>query len=55
MNAMYAWRSLMFPSAEAERGFSILNHIKNKRRSRLTASHLQDLIRIRLNGADELE
>lgn len=42
-------------SAEAERGFSVMNHIKNKRRSRLTPAHMQDLMRIRLNGVDELE
>lgn len=42
-------------SAEAERGFSVMNHIKNKRRSRLTSAHLQDAMRIRLNGVNELE
>lgn len=42
-------------SAEAERGFSVLNHIKNKRRSKLTPAHMQDIMRIRLNGASELE
>lgn len=42
-------------SAEAERGFSVMNHIKNKRRARLTPAHMQDIMRIRLNGVDELE
>lgn len=42
-------------SAEAERGFSTLNHIKNKRRSKLTAAHMQDIMRIRLNGTNKLE
>lgn len=42
-------------SVEAERGFSVMNHIKNKRRSRLTPAHMQDIMRISLNGVDELE
>lgn len=29
-------------SAEAERGFSIMNHIKTKRRTRITPGHSQD-------------
>lgn len=40
-------------SAEAARGFSVMNHIKNKRRSRLTPAHMQDIMRFRLNGVDE--
>lgn len=46
---------LPIASAEAERGFSVMNHIKNKRRARLTAKHMEDIMRIRLNGVDELE
>ena len=42
-------------SAEAKRGFFVMNHIKNKRRSRLTPAHMQDIMRIRLNGVNELE
>lgn len=42
-------------SSEAERGFSVMNHIKNKRRSKLIPSHMQDIMRIRLNGVNELE
>lgn len=42
-------------SAEAERAFSVLNHIKNKRRSSLKPKHIQDIMRIRLNGPNELE
>jgi len=32
-------------SSEAERGFSIMNHIRYDRRSRLTPQHLEDLLR----------
>ena len=42
--------SLPAGSAEAERGFSIMNHVKYDRRSRLTPKHLEDLMRIRING-----
>lgn len=42
-------------SADAERAFSVMNHIKHKRRSRLTDVILEDLLRIRLNGASKLE
>lgn len=42
-------------SAEAERAFSVLNHIKNKRRSSLKPKHIQHIMRIRLNGPNELE
>ena len=37
-------------SAEAERGFSILKHIRYDRRNRLTTGHIEDLLRIRING-----
>lgn len=42
-------------SAEAERGFSIFNHIKAERRATLTGRHVEDFIRVRMNGPDELE
>lgn len=41
-------------SVEAERGFSIMNHIKYDRRSRLSATHLEDLLRIRINGPNDI-
>lgn len=48
---------LVFPigSADAERWFSIMNHIKNDRRSRLTGKVLEDHLRVRLNANDDLE
>lgn len=42
-------------SAEAERGFSIMNHIKFDRRSKLTPRHVEDLLRIRINGPDNMD
>lgn len=42
-------------SAEAKRGFSTLNYIRNSRRSRLTAEHLEDIMRIKLNGPDDID
>ena len=37
-------------SADAERGFSIMNHIRTSRRSRLSVSHLNcTLIRLQIN------
>lgn len=42
-------------SAEAERGFSIFNHIKTSRRSTLTGRHVEDILRVRINTADNLE
>lgn len=41
-------------SADAERGFSVMNHIKGERRSRLTGKHVEDLMRIRINAPDDL-
>lgn len=45
--------SMVIPvtSAEAERSFSILKHIKYYRRSRLNSENLNAMIRIRMNGA----
>lgn len=39
-------------SAEAERGFSIMNHIKSSRRARLNEENLGHSMRIRINGPD---
>ena len=37
-------------SADVERAFSILSHIRNQRRSQLTAYHIDTMLQIRLNG-----
>ena len=37
-------------SEDAERGFSIMKHAKYDRRNRLTPDHLDDILRIRING-----
>jgi hypothetical protein len=42
-------------SADAERAFSIMNHIRTKRRSQLSDQNMEALLRIRLNGPNELE
>lgn len=42
-------------SAEAERGFSIMNHLKAERRSTLSAKHVEDEMRIRINGPDDMK
>lgn len=42
-------------SAEAERGFSIFNHMKTSRRVKLTRGHVEDLMRIRINAPDNIE
>lgn len=42
-------------SAEAERGFSIMNYIKTSRRSSLTPERLDELMRIRINGPNKIE
>lgn len=42
-------------SAEAERGFSVLNILlKSKRTNRLTDAHVNDLLRIKINGPDSI-
>lgn len=41
-------------SAEAERGFSSLKYIRDAHRSRLTPVNLDAIMRIKLNGPDEL-
>ena len=47
--------SLPIGSADAERAFSVLAHIRNKRRSRLKPTSVDALIRIRMNGSKKLE
>lgn len=42
-------------SAHAERSFSILNHIRTKRRASLNPSQVKHLMRIRMNGPRTLE
>lgn len=42
-------------SADAERSFSIMNHIKYDRRSRLTSENLDHLMRLRINGPSQLD
>ena len=39
-------------SAEAERGFSIMNHIRTKRRSKLLGTTIESMMRIRMNGPE---
>ena len=41
-------------SADAERGFSTLFHIRSKRRARLTREHLEMHLRIRLNSNKDI-
>lgn len=47
--------SIPISSAEAERGFSTLKYIRDTHRSRLTPESLDAVLRIKLNGPDELE
>ena len=42
--------SIPISSADVERGFSVMNHFKINRRKSLTAKHIEDIIRIRING-----
>lgn len=41
-------------SAGAERGFSVLKYIRDEHRSRLTPQNLDTILRIKLNGPDEI-
>lgn len=41
-------------SAEAERGFSVLKYIRDDHRSRLTPENLDYILRIKLNGPDDI-
>jgi hypothetical protein len=42
-------------SADAERSFSIMNHIKYDRRARLTSENLDHIMRLRINGPEQLD
>ena len=42
-------------SADVERAFSILTHIRDSRRSQLTAEHIKDALLIRMNGPSPAE
>ena len=42
-------------SADAERSFSIMNHIKNERRSKITSDNLDSILRLRINGPKQLD
>lgn len=42
--------ALPVSTADVERGFSILKHIRGERRSRLTPQHLDDIMFLRVNG-----
>lgn len=41
-------------STEAERGFSIMNHAEYDRKSRLTGSNVDHIMRIRINGPNDM-
>lgn len=47
--------SIPISSAEAERGFSALKYVRDSHRSRLTPTSLDAIMRIKLNGPDELD
>ena len=47
--------SIPISSAEAERGFSTLEYIRDTHRSRLTPRNLAAMMRININGPDELD
>ena len=49
---IYIVLALPIGSADVERGFSIKNHFKTNRRSTLTTSHIEDTMRIRINGPE---
>lgn len=47
--------SIPISSAEAERGFSALKYIRDSHRSRLSPTSLDAIMRIKMNGPDELD
>jgi hypothetical protein len=49
---IYIVLALPIGSADVERGFSIKNHFKTNWRSTLSTSHIEDIMRIRINGPD---
>ena len=54
MQAVYQNESSAVSSADAERAFSILFHIRSTRRSRLSPLNLEDLLRIRMNAPKDI-
>lgn len=52
---IYTVLAIPISSAEAERGFSSLKYIRDTHRSRLTPTNLDAIMRIKLNGPDELD
>ena len=44
--------ALPIGSADVERGFSIKNHFKTNWRSKMTTSHIEDIMRIRIKGPE---
>ncbi len=46
--------SIPIGSSSCERGFSIMNYIKDKRRSSLVLENLENLIRLKINGPKSL-
>ena len=42
-------------SADAERNFSIMNHVKYDRRASLTSENLDNIMRLRINGPKKLD
>ncbi len=49
---LYIVLALPIGSADVERGFSTKNHFKTNWRSTLTTSHIEDIMRIRINGPE---
>jgi hypothetical protein len=47
--------TLPIGSAQCERGFSIMNYVKDKKRARLNSKTIEDLIRIKENGVKVLK
>lgn len=46
--------SIPISSAEAERGFSMLKYLRDAHRARLTPKNLDAMMRIKVNGPDDL-
>lgn len=51
---VYIVLSLPISSAEAERGFSTLKYIRDDHRNRLTPKNMDAIMRLKLNGPDDL-
>lgn len=52
---IYTILAIPISSAEAERGFSSLKYIRNDHRTALSPNHLEDIMRIKLNGPDDID